>query len=106
VWRIFGDNLFESIFLFEEFAALLGLRESKPLECVGTALESRAALRLSAEQYRTRFAGRYYPMLLLDREIQSVLPPLHECEALLADVFRGETLIPEWLHGLRNHKCT
>ena len=100
-WSVFGDNLFESELLLETFAELLGMRDSKPLECVGTADESRAALRLATEQYRSRFGDCSRPLPLLLRKIEpKQLPSLSECSELLNDHFAGETLIPTWFRGV------
>jgi len=105
---VFGDNLFESKLLQETFAELLGMRASKPLECVGTAVESRAALRLAFEQYNHRCAGGTSRLPLLLRETVDLkqLPSLAECTELLHDHFEGETLIPQWFQGVLKYAGT
>ena len=48
---LFGDNLFENPALSETFFQLMGLREHKPFECVGSVQEVQKSLVLSAKNF-------------------------------------------------------
>jgi len=79
--KIFGENLLESPHLTEELQALLGYRDEKPFECVGTIDEARAAFALL--QGKPEAAQR----LLRDFSVEHNIPAsfLNTVERMLAN---------------------
>ena len=52
IMRIFGRDILTDPAIIEHIQALVGLREVKPFECVGTREESQAALVLTVQRLR------------------------------------------------------
>ncbi len=57
---IFGENLYAKEELLPTFLELLGYREAKPFECVGTTGEVRFAVLKAMEQYKDDYLLKYY----------------------------------------------
>lgn len=70
ITKIFKQNLFDNISLMPTFRALADPSIDKPLDCVGTDLEVRAALQLSIEKYIRN--NQQLPAVL--EELAKILP--------------------------------
>ena len=97
--KIFGKNLFDDENLEKTFSEILGYKNFKPLECVGTEEESRLAF-LKAIKGES-FTGSYLIEKLKDKILNS------KNEILKSEIdimkFHGENLIPsDWKKGVKN----
>ncbi len=84
---IFGDNLLNRPEWRDAYAALLGLREHKPFECVGEAAECRAALQWLAARPEWREDA-------LVAELSGCFKPLSEAETARLLCASDDHLIP------------
>ncbi|MDR2525022.1 MAG: hypothetical protein LBC83_02335 [Oscillospiraceae bacterium] len=89
--RIFGSDLGAKPSLAEELRGLLGLRCTKPFECVGTVEEARAALTLTLLRFEQM--GESPPPLLQAAPPECRLTP-ERCAGLLRD-FRAVHAVPQ-----------
>ena len=90
-WAVFGGDLYQRRGLDEEFARLLGLTKFKPLECVGSAEETKAACFLARRRYTE--ANLILPEFF--RKFQTAIDEgERESERILADW--GDGNLPAW----------
>lgn len=89
--EIFGRNLYEDVALLEELRALLGLKQIKPFECVGTPEETKVAMRRA---YRSGTYAHAPAMKMFEDE---VLSHKHDWDILEKEVFAygNQSNIPE-----------
>ncbi len=92
---IFGRNLLDDENLIAGFDALLEWHAHKPFECVGEALESRAAIAALAARAEWREDA------IVSRFRSTILPALDARELVLEPLLRvaGAHRIPDRLHG-------
>lgn len=64
ILKIFGENIFENKKLLPIFERLLGLKNFKPFECVGTPKEAKKAIELSLKKIKKK--GEKIPPLLTE----------------------------------------
>lgn len=92
--KIFKKNLFNDPDLLPIFADLLGLGKIKPLDCVGTPEETRAAFYLAKDKFKN------------DLAIKEFLPRLNDLTDAVQQVFKTQTApnLPAHLKmsGLKN----
>ena len=83
---IFGRDLFEAPEILSAIEELTGVRDHKPLECVGTLGESRDALVLTLARYEREGAPSPAGLEKIARRLaeQNVLPTLESARATLA----------------------
>ncbi len=96
VVNIFGKNLFEDEALLLTFKELLGLKDVKPFECVGTPQEFKLALYLAYK--RKEFNSDF----LMKVFIKDVFPTLSNIESLEKYLFSSSNqhLAPEEFRGI------
>jgi hypothetical protein len=83
---IFGRDLFEAPDILSAIEELTGVRDHKPLECVGTLGESRDALVLTLARYEREGAPSPSGLEKIARKLadQNALPTLEAARATLA----------------------
>jgi len=88
----FGKDLFEDETLIPIFEELIGIKETKPFECVGTVWEVRHALNLTLEKYQNK--KDYNKKLLnhyqkIDGHLLSDIPTDYETGDLLSETHKA-----------------
>lgn len=88
---MFGTNLFEDEKLIPLFEELLGIRNFKPFECVGTPEETKAAFILAHR------CGEFEDTPIMKMFVSSVLKTIKKPDALIKEILEpaGEHFIPE-----------
>lgn len=88
---MFGSNLFEDEKLMPLFEELLGFRNFKPFECVGTPEETKAAFILAHR------CGELEDTPIMKMFVSSVLKTIKKPDALIKEILEpaGEHFIPE-----------
>lgn len=98
---IFSHNLFDDQSLLTDLEKMVGLQPAKPLECVGTVREARAALALTIAKYQ--YSQQPLPILL--QTISDQVTPTElahwrqEAQALLAQL-EPHHFLPLWANDL------
>jgi hypothetical protein len=94
VVAIFGSDLFENIELLPIALELLGKKEKKPLECVGTHEENIAAFYLSTQKRQA--TGQPLPPLLaqIHDQVLQTEPNLKERAATVLSSWNDQHSIP------------
>ncbi len=98
--KMFGSILFEDAALLPLFWELLGIAKFKPLECVGTADETKASFLLARER------GTMHKSPAMKMFEEEVLPTIGDPDALVASVMQStdQHCIPkEFLSLISNH---
>lgn len=88
--RIFGKNLYEDDLLSDLFRELLGIKNFKPFECVGTPHE------VMLSMHTAYTSGEYTNTPIMNMFAQEVLPDMQNVEALQQEIHTlGEHHIPK-----------
>lgn len=88
--RIFGKNLYEDASLSDLFRELLGIKNFKPFECVGTPHEVMLAM------HTAHISGEYEHTPIMNIFIQEVLPQMPNIETLQQEIHTlGQHRIPQ-----------
>ena len=101
---IFGQNLLENAALIPTFHAMLGLKENKPFDCVGTYREVKISAALLLRSYRIR--NKKLPALLADFESRygaEVGQLVQEANRLLLNYNSDNLLDREYSEIIRKH---
>lgn len=83
----FGKNLFDDLSLIPIFEELIGIRETKPFECVGTVWEVRRALNLTLQKYAPYGLLSYF--LQIEGEKLNDNPTDYETGDLLSEMHKS-----------------
>ena len=102
----FGNDLFEVPEVLSAIEELTGVRDHKPLECVGTLGESRDALVLTLARYEREGEGEPIPAGLeaIAKKLrdQNLLPSLHNARKTLTAWSDDHELPKEYAHRLQS----
>ncbi|PID28427.1 MAG: hypothetical protein CR982_04440 [Candidatus Cloacimonadota bacterium] len=93
--KIFGVDIFNNKDLLDDLKGLVGIRELKPLECVGTTIEVRAAIGkwlINRKEENLPYLLKYFKSNFLD------LKPFVDDFYQLTQNFNRENLVPKELY--------
>lgn len=100
---IFGRNMLEDETMKETLCQLVGIREEKPFECVGSRDEVNTAIVMTIDQMERR--GKALPALLAYYRTTDLYPIYQAAGNRYASYFDEENLLPLQLEQLVKEQC-